>query len=327
MNLNEKFIEQSELDSLMLGLTEKENKNTLNTKIDINPYEFSSQKHLDENLFPSIEHINERFRKLLKTGLFNLLCKNLEITAGSLRTEKYSDFTQHLFSPRNVYVLKINPLPGNALLSIDSDLIFMVVDSLFGSNGSFVNNSGNRESTQTEQRIANHILKVAFDSLQKAWEEIYKVNIDLIRSETNPKFASVAQPNDLVLTTSFRIEIGTLFGNLNLCIPISLISPIQDLLQDKTNHQSASVDQNWAAMLKHELQSLDVELKAILTTINLTLGDIQNMKVNDVIPIELPEIITVTINNIQTMECSYGKLKGKYALRIENLIENSHTNI
>lgn len=324
MTLNENFIDQTELDSLMLGLTEKESKNTLNGAIDVNPYGFTSQKHIDENLFPSLEHINERFKKLLKTGLFNLLCKNLEITAGCLRTEKYSDFTQQLFSPSNVYILKINPLPGNALVTIDYNLIFMIVDNLFGSNGTFPNNTGNRECSQTEQRIVNHILKVIFESLQEAWEEIYNVNIDLIRSEIDLKFASVTQPNDIVLTTSFKIEIGSLFGNLNLCIPINLISPIQELLHNKTIHQSSSVDHNWAAMLKREVQSIDVELKAKLTTINLTLGEIQNMKVNDVIPIELPEIINVTINNIQAMECSYGKLKNKYALRIENLIDNSH---
>ncbi len=324
MTLNEKFLEQSELESLLIGLTEKHSENKLNSNIDVNPYAFSSQKHIDENLFPSLEHINERFRKSLKTGLFNLLCKNVEITAGSLCTEKYSDFTQDLFSPRSIYIIKINPLPGNALVIIDYNLIFMIVDNLFGSIGNFPNNFGHRECTQTEQRIANHILKVTFESLQEAWEEIYKVNIDLIRTETDPKFANITQPNDFVLTTSFKIEIGSLSGSLNLCIPISLISSIQDLLQNKTTHQSTAVDQNWEAILKREVQSLDVELKANLTTINLTLGDIQNMKVNDVISLELPEIITVTVNDIQAMECSYGKLKGKYALRIESLIENSH---
>ncbi len=324
MPLNEKFLAQSELDSLLIGVTDKHNKKTLNNTKKIDSYSFISEQYSESQHFPAIELINERFSKLFKSELFNLLCKPVEITSGYLKTEIHGDFTQNILLPANIYLIEINPLPGNALITIDYKLIFLLVDHLFGGTGSLPKLTANHECSQIEQRIANRIIKIIFDCLKKAWEDIYKIDINLLRVETNPKFATITQPSDLVLSTTFKVEIGNLSGNINFCLPTELISPIQELLQNKANKQTPTPNTNWELMLKREVQSADVELTANLTSIDLTLRDIQNMKVNDIIPIEMPEIISATINNIPIIECSYGKLNGQYALRVEKLINAPH---
>jgi flagellar motor switch protein FliM len=139
----------------------------------------------------------------------------------------------------------------------------------------------------------------------------------------NTQFANIATPNEVVVTTTFRIELGPIGGDLHICIPYSMVEPIRDLLRSSMHSESINHDNRWGHLLKQQIQSAEVETIANLCSTNSTLRDILNMKVGDIIPIDMPDTVELNVDNIPIMECSYGKFNGQYALRVENLFNNS----
>jgi flagellar motor switch protein FliM len=220
-------------------------------------------------------------------------------------------------------LIKIKPLLGTAMIVMDPYLVFMLVDNFFGGDGRFHTRIEGRDFTQTEQRIIHRVLNIVFEGLAKAWELVYPVEFEFIRSEMNTQFANIATPNEVVVTTTFRIELGSTGGDLHLCIPYSMIEPIRDLLRSSMHSESITHDHRWGQLLKQQIQSAEVEAVADLTSIKSDLRAVLNMKVGDIIPMDMPSIIELKVDNVPIMECSYGKLNGQYALRVENLINNS----
>jgi flagellar motor switch protein FliM len=322
--MDEKFLSQDEIDALLKGVTgEQDEPSSVIDPSEVRPYNLATQERIVRGRMPSLELINERFARLFRIGLYNFLRRSSEISVNPIRTTKYSEFLRHLVVPTNLNLIKIKPLLGTAMIVMDPYLVFMLVDNFFGGDGRFHTRIEGRDFTQTEQRIIHRVLNIVFEGLAKAWELVYPVEFEFIRSEMNTQFANIATPNEVVVTTTFRIELGSTGGDLHLCIPYSMIEPIRDLLRSSMHSESITHDHRWGQLLKQQIQSAEVEAVADLTSIKSDLRAVLNMKVGDIIPMDMPSIIELKVDNVPIMECSYGKLNGQYALRVENLINNS----
>jgi flagellar motor switch protein FliM len=218
-------------------------------------------------------------------------------------------------------------LRGHALLVFDPNLIFLVVDNMFGGDGRFHTRVEGREFTQTEQRIIGKLINVAFDSLEKAWETVFKLQFEYVRSEMNPQFANIATPNEVVVTCTFDVEFGEKGGAVNICMPYSMIEPIREQLYSSMQGDHVAVDKRWQQTLARQVQSADVELTAVLGQANVTLDSILKMKVGDVIPIETGENITAQVDGVPVMECKYGVFNSQYALKVEKLLASQPSDI
>jgi flagellar motor switch protein FliM len=322
--MDEKFLSQDEIDALLKGVTgEQDAPASAIDPSEVRPYNLATQERIVRGRMPSLELINERFARLFRIGLYNFLRRSSEISVNPIRTTKYSEFLRHLVVPTNLNLVKMKPLLGTAMIVMDPYLVFMLVDNFFGGDGRFQTRIEGRDFTQTEQRIIQRVLNIVFEGLAKAWELVYPVEFEFIRSEMNTQFANIATPNEVVVTTTFRIELGSTGGDLHLCIPYSMVEPIRDLLRSSMHSESITHDHRWGQLLKQQIQSAEVEAVADLTSIKSNLREVLNMKVGDIIPIDMPRIIELKVDNVPIMECSYGKLNGQYALRIENLINRS----
>jgi flagellar motor switch protein FliM len=324
--MDDKFLSQDEIDALLKGVTDDEESESIHE--DSNPgevkaYNPATQERIVRGRMPSLELINERFARLFRVALYNFMRRSSEISVKPIRTIKYSEFLRHLPVPANLNLVKIHPLLGTALIVMDPYLVFMLVDNLFGGDGKFQTRIEGRDFTQTEQRIIQRVLNIVFESLSKAWEQVYPVNFEYLRSEMNTQFANIATPNEVVVAATFRIDFGPTSGDLHVCMPYSMIEPIRGLLRSSIHSESLSHDHRWGLLLKQQIQSAEVEVVANLTTIKSNLRQVMNMKVGDVIPLELPESIELKVDHVPIMECSYGKLNGQYALRVETLIQSS----
>jgi flagellar motor switch protein FliM len=269
---------------------------------------------------PTLEIINERFSRLLRIGLFNFLHRSAEVSIGPVRVSKYSEFIRNLVVPTNLNLIHMKPLRGIGLIVIDPNLVFLLVDNLFGGDGRFHTRVEGRDFTQTEQRIIQRILEIIFETYAKSWEPVYPVEFEYIRSEMNTQFANIATPNEVVVATTFTIELGPVSGDLHFCVPYSMIEPIRDLLTSSMQGETLEMDKRWIRLMTQQIQTAEVEILANMGSANVTLGDILNMKVGDVISIAVPDHVTAQVDGVPVMECSYGKLNGQYALRVEKLI-------
>ena len=272
---------------------------------------------------PTLEIINERFARLLRIGLFNFLHRSSEVSIGPVRVSKYSEFIRNLVVPTNLNLVHMKPLRGTALMVFDPNLVFLLVDNLFGGDGRFHTRVEGRDFTQTEQRIIQRILGIVFETYSKSWEPVYPVEFEYIRSEMNTQFANIATPNEVVVSTTFTIELGPVSGEMHFCTPYSMIEPIRDLLTSSLQGETLEMDKRWIRLMTQQIQTAEVEIIADLGVAKSTLGKILNMQVGDIIPLTVPTTVEAKIDGVPIMECTYGRLNGQYALKVEKLLTHS----
>ena len=179
---------------------------------------------------PTLEIINERFARLLRIGLFNFVRRTAEISVGPVRVLKYGEFVRNLVVPTNLNLVQVKPLRGTALLIFNPDLVYLVIDNLFGGNGQFHTRVEGRDFTLTEQRMIQRMLGVVFEELEKAWAPVHPLKLEYVRSEMNTQFANIATPNEIVVVTTYNIELGAAGGEFHICMPYSMLEPIRDVL-------------------------------------------------------------------------------------------------
>jgi len=322
--MSDNFLSQEEVDALLKGVTGDQDDSQLQEDTSgVRPYNLATQERIVRGRMPTLEIINERFARLLRIGLFNFLRRSAEVSVGTVRVSKYSEFIRNLVVPTNLNLVHMKPLRGTSLIVLDPGLVFLLVDNLFGGDGRFHTRVEGRDFTQTEQRIIHRILEIIFETYSKSWEPVYPIEFEYIRSEMNTQFANIATPNEVVVSTTFTIELGPVSGEMHICMPYSTIEPIRDILTSSLQGETLEVDKRWVRLMTQQIQIAEVEIVADLGTTRITLGDILNLKIGDVIPIHVPELLSAKVDGTPVMECKYGVFAGQYALRVEKLLSSS----
>ena len=320
--MSQDFLSQEEVDALLKGVTGEADEAPAEEQAagGVKPYDIGRQERIVRGRMPTLELINERFARYLRIGLFNYMHRNAEISVGPIRVQKYSEFIRNLVVPTNLNLVQVKPLRGTALLVLDPNLVFLVVDNMFGGDGRFHSRVEGRDFTATEQRIIQGLLKVVFSEYEKSWKPVYPLTFEYVRSEMNTQFANIATPSEIVVAVTFSIEFSGATAELHVCMPYSMIEPIRDVLYSSMHSEQVSSDRHWTKMMAQQLQSAEVELVAPLCSSRVTLGQVMNMKVGDVMPVAIEETITTTVNGVPVLECRYGLRNGQYALKVEGFV-------
>ena len=204
------FLSQDEVDALLKGVTGEadEPEESEGDGGGVRAYNIGTQERIVRGRMPTLELVNERFARYLRIGLFNYMHRNAEIFVGPIRVQKYSEFIRNLVVPTNLNLVIAKPLRGTALFVFDPNLVFLVVDNMFGGDGRFHTRVEGRDFTPTEQRIIQGLLNVVFTEYSKSWKPVYDINFEYIRSEMNSQFANIATPSEIVVSTTFTLEFG-----------------------------------------------------------------------------------------------------------------------
>ena len=317
--MSESFLSQEEIDALLEGVTGESQK----LQKDDTPagavrdYNLQSQERIVRGRMPTMEIVNERFSRNLRLGLFNFIRRSPEISVGAVQVQKYSAFLRELVVPTNFNIMAIRPLRGNGLVVCEPTLLFGVIDSLFGGNGKFHTRIEGRDFSPTEQRVINRLVDVIAEEYKKAWRGVYPIELSYQRSEMQPQFATIATPSEIVVSTSFTLEIGDLTGSLHLCIPYATLEPIRDVLYSSVQGDAIEVDRRWIKLLSHEIQAAEVTLVAELAKTEATVEQLLAMQVGDFIELDRNPSIQAHVDGVPIVECQYGTHKGKYALRVD----------
>ncbi len=322
--MSQDFLSQDEVDALLKGVTgEADEVKQAATTEGVRPYNLATQERIVRGRMPTLEIINERFARQLRLGLFNFMRRTAEISVGPIRIIKYNEFIRNLVVPTNLNMVQVKPLRGTALFIFDPNLVFLVVDNLFGGDGRFHTRVEGRDFTQTEQRIIQRLLGVVFEEYEKSWKPVYELKFEYLRAEMNTQFANIATPNEVVVVTTFNIEFGSTAGEFHICMPYAMIEPVRDLLYSSLQGDHLEVDKRWLRLLAQQVQAAEVDLTATLGHSVVTFSQILKMKAGDVIALEIPEVITATVDGVPVMECSYGKFNGQYALKVGKMLSSS----
>lgn len=289
-------------------------------------FDLTAQKRITRDRLPTLDRIHERFAKLLRIGMFNFVGRNAEISCSHIRFIKYSDFLKDLQVPCNINVVKMKPLRGNAIIAFEPNLVYLMIDNLFGGDGRFYTAPENREATATEQRIVMRMLDVVCSTYQNAWQPAFPLEFSYVRSEIEPGYANIANASEMVMVQTIEVKVGEHGGLFQICIPCASIDPIRNLLSTVQQGDQIEPDQRWLQQLAKQVQSAEVELVAALAETSVTLKQILNMKIGDVIVLDIKPSVIAAVDNIPIFRCRHGISKGQYALRIEEVIASSRRN-
>jgi len=316
------LLSQDEIDALLHGVDdgEVETETGVDSAATSN-YDFTSQDRIIRGRMPTLEMVNERFARYFRISLFNLLRRSSEISITGIQMLKFSEYVHSLFVPTNLNIVKIKPLRGSALFVFDPSLVFTIVDTYFGGTGRFHNKVEGREFTATEMRVIRIVLEVVFKDLKKAWEPVLGVDFEYTNSEVNPQFANIVTPTEVMIVSTFHLELEGGGGDIQFSLPYSMLEPIRELLDAGIQSDRGDSDGRWKSSLRSEIKTADVEVKTVLLDQELRLKDILEFKKGDILPIELPEKVLVSSGEVAMFKGVLGTSNGHYAIKLEEKME------
>ncbi len=315
--MNEKILNQDEVDALLNGM----DSGAVSTAPPPDPdnvrqYDFGKELRIVRGRMPTLEMINERFARLFRASLYNLLRRTPEIAVGPVQLKKFGEYVHTLHLPTSLNLVKLNPLRGTGLIVVDPKLVFALVDNFFGGNGRHTKIEG-RDFTATESRIISMVLKYVFTDLREAWSHIAALDIEYLSSEMNPHFASIVSPTEIVVITSFRIELEGGGGDLHITVPYSMIEPMRDLLDSGVQSDRVEKDERWLLSMREEIEDADIELISVLGYTTVSLAELINLKPGDIVPCDFVGRVQVFAEDVPIFRGALGVSRGQLAVKVE----------
>lgn len=312
------LLSQDEIDALLHGVGDGdiETESEIPDDGSAASYDFNSQDRIVRGRLPTLEMINERFARHFRISLFNMLRRTVEIAVGGVQMMKFGEYIHSLFVPTSLNLVKVNPLRGTALFVIDPKLVFILVDNFFGGSGRHTKIEG-RDFTPTENRVIMMLLKQAFIDFQEAWKPVMQVDFEYQTSEVNPQFANIVSPTEVVVVTTFQMELEGGGGELHVAFPYSMIEPIREQLDAGVQSDRSDIDERWSHSLKEEMKEAHVELSSNFIETQLSLQQVLGFKEGDIIPIDMPEKVVLCVENLSVFRGKFGVSRGNNAIKID----------
>ncbi len=326
--MNEQILTQDEVDALLQGISGESDSLAPEAVEEggVRRYDLVSQDRIVRERMPTLDIVAERFAKNIRAGLFGFIRKSPEVSIGPMHVHKYGAFLREIAVPTNFNIVSIKPLRGLGLVVCDPPLVFAVIDTLFGGAGKYPTRIEGRDFSATEQKIIRRLLDVIMADYKRAWEGIYPLELEYVRSEMQPQFANVATAAEMVVSTSFTLEIGEASGSIHFCIPYATFEPIRDVLYSTMQGGSNAPDRRWINLMTQQIQSAEVELVAELAQAPATVEQLLALKAGDFIELDLQQAIQAKVAGVPVLDCHYGTSNGKYALKVDQLLANSREN-
>ncbi|MDD5434447.1 MAG: flagellar motor switch protein FliM [Nitrospira sp.] len=317
----EKILSQEEVNALLRGIESGDvstGAGVEGDKGEAHAYDLTSHDRVVRGRMPSLEIISERFARIFQVSMSATLKKVVDVQLASVEVAKFGEFMKHIPLPSCINIFKMDPLKGFSLLIIDPRMVYLLIDHFFGGNGQTHVKVEGRDFTPIEHKIISRIVGLALQDVEKAWKPLHPVSVLLNRTEINPQFASIVTPTEVVVTVEFSIEIDSSPGKLFLCIPYPSIEPIKEKLQAGYQSDQYEVDGRWMDRFREQLIECSVNIKVELGQSIVTVRDILNLAVGDVIMLDQPaeEPIVAKVENQPKFNGRPGEYRGNLAFQI-----------
>ncbi|MDL2259609.1 flagellar motor switch protein FliM [Deltaproteobacteria bacterium OttesenSCG-928-K17] len=316
-----KILTQDEVDALLKGMGGGEVETETDDGGDgegITPYDLTNQDRIIRGRMPTLEIINDRFARFFRQSMSTALRKVIDISAFSIDMIKFGEFMRALPVPTSLHIFKADPLRGHAIMVIETKLVFNLVDSFFGGSGRGYIKVEGRDFTPIESRLVTKVIKMALEDLEKAWNPVHPLTLSYVRGETNPQFASVVAPTEVVIVIKFEVELEQTVGTLIICLPYSTIEPIRSKLYAGFQSDQLEVDTAWINRFIERVREAEVNLQVELGRTMISSEDVMNLAEGDVIVLkqDVREPLEVKIEGVPKFKVFAGTSRGQKAVRV-----------
>ena len=311
------LLTQDEIDALLHGVDEVEEEEVAQGAAPgVTTFDFSSQDRIVRGRMPTLELVNERFARHMRISLFNMMRRTAEVSINGVQMLKFGEYVHTLFVPTSLNMVRFRPLKGTALITMEARLVFILVENFFGGDGRYHAKIEGREFTPTERRIIQMLLKLVFEDYKEAWAPVMDVEFEYLDSEVNPAMANIVSPTEVIVVSSFHIELDGGGGDFHVAMPYSMLEPIRELLDAGVQSDKGDTDLRWSKALRDEIMDVQVGLSTRLLQTDVPLRQLMDMKPGDIIPVIMPESLLVFVEDLPTFRAKLGRTHDKVAIRI-----------
>ena len=282
-------------------------------------YDLTSQDRIIRGRLPQLEVIYEKFMRSFRVSLSSALRKIASLTLASTDFLKFGEFINTLPMPTCMSVLRFNALRGSALLVIESKLAYALVDSFFGGADRPYTKIEGKDFTQIELSIVRKVVDLAIDDLEAAWASVEKIGCSFVRTEVNPQFVGIVPPTDVVIASTFDVELENANGTITIVIPYSTIEPIKQKLSSGFQVESDQTDKKlWTTIIKDQLLETDMNILVNLGETEIKMQDLMDLKIGDVIPLgqDATGELDIQIEGVKKFKAYHGVHHGTVAVQV-----------
>ncbi|MDN3610662.1 flagellar motor switch protein FliM [Vibrio ostreicida] len=318
------LLSQDEIDALLHGVDDVDDGDDEQGGGASDPtvdFDFSSQDRIVRGRMPTLELINERFARHLRISLFNMLRKTAEVSINGVQMMKFGEYQNTLYVPTSLNMVRFRPLKGTALVTMEARLVFILVENFFGGDGRFHARIEGREFTPTERRIVQLLLKIVFEDYKEAWSPVMGVEFEYLDSEVNPSMANIVSPTEVIVVSSFHIEVDGGGGDFHVVMPYSMVEPIRELLDAGVQSDKMETDVRWSSALREEIMDVPVNFRVNLLEQDISLRDLMELQPGDIIPITMPENATMFVEELPTFRVKMGRSNDQLAVQVSEEIK------
>lgn len=314
------ILSQDEVDALLKGVQsgDVDTDKRAGDRSGVRPYDFQNQERIVRGRMPGFEIANERFARLFRNSISNLVMRFVDVAIHGIEVIKFGEFMKTLPVPSNINIFKMEPLKGYSLLVLEAPLVFALLEFFFGGTNAQHMKAEGRSFTPIEQRVIKKIMTLALGDLASAWAGIAAIKPEHVSSEMNPQFVTIVTPSEIVIKVEVHIEIDNFLGKMFFCLPYSLIEPVKDKLYSGIQTEKFEIDQRWVAGLKQLLLDSYVDVVVEMGHLDIAFGDLMNLKVGEVIMLNTSALdeLEVKIENIPKLRGVPGKSRGNQGVKI-----------
>lgn len=325
-------LSQDEIDQLLQAISSGESdtddfKPVSDTR-KIKIYDFKRPDKFSKEQIRTVSIMHETFARLTTTSLSAQLRSLVHVHVASVDQLTYEEFIRSIPTPTTLAVINMDPLKGNAVLEIDPAITFSMIDRLFGGTGQGAKVS--RDLTDIEQSVMEGIIVRILANMREAWTQVIDLRPRLGQIETNPQFAQIVPPSEMVVLVTLETKVGEEEGMMNFCIPYLTIEPIISKLSSQFWFSSVrrSSTTQYLGTLKEKLSDVDMDVVAEIGTINLPIRDVLSLRVGDVVRlsnVRVGDPLTLSVGNKKKFYCQPGVVGKKMAVQVIGKIEQNDT--
>ncbi len=318
-------LSQEEIDNLLQALSTGEidaEQIQDSDEKQVKDYDFKRPAKFSKEHLRTLEIIFEHYGRLLSTNLPVYLRKNVQVSVNSSETVTFSEFTNALSNPVILSILNFSPLTGSIIMELSPNLGFAIIDRMLGGQGEPLERT--RDFSEIEMTILEKILVICMQLLREPWKNVVEISPILERIETNPQFAQIISPSDMIAIVTLNIKIGEVAGLMNICLPYFTLENIMDKLNTKYwfSTMQDNNDEDYQEHIEALIKRVDIPVKAILGHSSISVIDFMNLQLGDIIRLDssVDSELTVYVGNIKKFTAVPGSSKDKYAIQITSVL-------
>ncbi len=319
-------LSQNEVDALLKGIEGGDMEDEFDMPdIDDNaviPYDLTSQDRIIRGRMPTLEIIHDRYVRHFRVTLTGGLRKVVDISVRSTELIKFGEFLKTLPVPSSLNLFRMNPLRGQAIMVLETRLVFSLVDIMYGGTGELEVRAEGRDFTSIETKLVKRTVVSALEDLQLAWRPVFPVQIAYVRTEINPQFVNIVPQSEIVVVITFDVEMGKAPMTLTICIPYSMIEPIRSKLDSGFQADQGEEDNIWVHRFRENIKHATINMQVDLGNAEISIRDFLKLKVGDIVPLdqETSVPLDVKIEGITKFRGFQGSYKGNQAIKISQVV-------